>query len=92
MIPLAAYILSQRGFDAVCYIKVIIVNFIPYHTKPESLDTLNAIHVAGTKGKGSVCAFTESILRRCQIYGVGARSSRTKSSRNVTTGLLEFTK
>ncbi|KAG7202509.1 hypothetical protein KM043_017072 [Ampulex compressa] len=28
------------------------------------LDTLSVIHVAGTKGKGSTCAFTESILRK----------------------------
>ncbi|XP_022248044.1 folylpolyglutamate synthase, mitochondrial-like isoform X1 [Limulus polyphemus] len=27
------------------------------------LDELNIIHVSGTKGKGSTCAFTESILR-----------------------------
>eukprot|EP00026_Physarum_polycephalum_P006160 Phypoly_transcript_06201.p1 GENE.Phypoly_transcript_06201~~Phypoly_transcript_06201.p1 ORF type:complete len:486 (+),score=72.23 Phypoly_transcript_06201:30-1487(+) len=27
------------------------------------LDTLSVIHVAGTKGKGSTCAFVESILR-----------------------------
>jgi folylpolyglutamate synthase len=29
----------------------------------EDLNRLNAIHVAGTKGKGSTCAFTESLLR-----------------------------
>ncbi|UJR32965.1 hypothetical protein I4U23_020428 [Adineta vaga] len=28
------------------------------------IDRLNVIHVAGTKGKGSTCAFTESILRQ----------------------------
>ena len=28
------------------------------------LDQLNVIHVAGTKGKGSTCALTESILRQ----------------------------
>uniref|UniRef100_A0A914WLB9 Folylpolyglutamate synthase n=1 Tax=Plectus sambesii TaxID=2011161 RepID=A0A914WLB9_9BILA len=27
------------------------------------LDKLNVIHVSGTKGKGSTCAFTESVLR-----------------------------
>ncbi|XP_030363310.1 folylpolyglutamate synthase, mitochondrial isoform X1 [Strigops habroptila] len=31
--------------------------------KVEDLDQLNIIHVTGTKGKGSVCAFTECILR-----------------------------
>ena len=30
----------------------------------KDLKDLNAIHVAGTKGKGSTCAFTESILRQ----------------------------
>ena len=34
----------------------------------DDLDKLSVIHVAGTKGKGSVCAFTESILKR---YGGG---------------------
>lgn len=29
----------------------------------DQLDTLQIIHVAGTKGKGSTCAFAESILR-----------------------------
>lgn len=29
----------------------------------ENLRCLNIIHIAGTKGKGSTCAFTESILR-----------------------------
>lgn len=33
------------------------------HT-PEDLDRLNVVHVAGTKGKGSVCAFVASILGR----------------------------
>uniref|UniRef100_A0A8V5G4S7 Folylpolyglutamate synthase n=1 Tax=Melopsittacus undulatus TaxID=13146 RepID=A0A8V5G4S7_MELUD len=31
--------------------------------KVEDLDQLNIIHVTGTKGKGSACAFTECILR-----------------------------
>ena len=30
----------------------------------DGLDNLNVIHVAGTKGKGSTCAFTESLLRK----------------------------
>ncbi|XP_038691608.1 folylpolyglutamate synthase-like [Tripterygium wilfordii] len=31
----------------------------------EPISRMKIIHVAGTKGKGSTCAFTESILRRC---------------------------
>ncbi|XP_076054249.1 folylpolyglutamate synthase, mitochondrial-like [Oratosquilla oratoria] len=30
---------------------------------PEDVDKLSVIHIAGTKGKGSTCAFVESILR-----------------------------
>jgi len=29
----------------------------------EDIDRLSVIHVSGTKGKGSTCAFAESILR-----------------------------
>src|SRR5438876_5698179 len=31
-------------------------------TQPSDLNRLNLIHVAGTKGKGSTCAFISSIL------------------------------
>jgi len=31
--------------------------------KEEDLDKLNIIHITGSKGKGSTCAFIESILR-----------------------------
>ncbi|XP_033095989.1 folylpolyglutamate synthase, mitochondrial-like [Anneissia japonica] len=31
----------------------------------DELDSLNIIHVSGTKGKGSVCALCESVLRAC---------------------------
>lgn len=31
------------------------------------LDRLNVIHVTGTKGKGSTCAFVEAALRRCGL-------------------------
>ncbi|CAL1374599.1 unnamed protein product [Linum trigynum] len=33
----------------------------------DALDDLKIVHVAGTKGKGSTCTFTESILRNCGI-------------------------
>ncbi|XP_069689535.1 folylpolyglutamate synthase, mitochondrial-like isoform X2 [Periplaneta americana] len=40
----------------------------------EKLDELSVIHVTGTKGKGSTCAFTESILRH-HGYRTGFYSS-----------------
>lgn len=33
---------------------------------PRDFNKLNIIHVTGTKGKGSTCAFTESILKQYQ--------------------------
>lgn len=33
----------------------------------DSIGRLKVIHVAGTKGKGSTCAFSESILRNCGL-------------------------
>ncbi|KAK4791941.1 hypothetical protein SAY86_022376 [Trapa natans] len=34
----------------------------------EQISNLKVIHVAGTKGKGSTCTFTESILRNCGFH------------------------
>ncbi|KAL3652182.1 Folylpolyglutamate synthase [Castilleja foliolosa] len=34
----------------------------------ESIKEMKIIHVAGTKGKGSTCTFTESILRNCGLH------------------------
>ncbi|KAH8106152.1 FolC bifunctional protein [Cristinia sonorae] len=34
--------------------------------KQEDLNKLNVIHVTGTKGKGSTCAFTDSLLRHAK--------------------------
>lgn len=35
-------------------------------SQPSDLDKLNIVHVAGTKGKGSTCAFVDSILSQYQ--------------------------
>lgn len=40
----------------------------------DELDTLSVIHVTGTKGKGSTCAYCESILRQ-HGYRTGFYSS-----------------
>ncbi|KAJ0122251.1 tetrahydrofolylpolyglutamate synthase [Diaporthe amygdali] len=45
---------------------------------PEDLDRLNVVHVAGTKGKGSVCAFVASILGRHQHRQDGQDGQRRK--------------
>lgn len=37
--------------------------------KPKDFNKLNLIHVTGTKGKGSTCAFTESILTKYKGTG-----------------------
>ena len=41
------------------------------------MNSLNVVHVSGTKGKGSTCAFCESILRshgyRTGFYRYGSR-------------------
>lgn len=42
----------------------IISNLSFLNVKLNDIDQLNIIHIAGTKGKGSTCAFTESILRQ----------------------------
>ncbi|KAA8539676.1 hypothetical protein F0562_026368 [Nyssa sinensis] len=34
----------------------------------EPISRMNVIHIAGTKGKGSTCTFTESILRNCGFH------------------------
>ncbi|KAJ2001395.1 Folylpolyglutamate synthetase [Coemansia thaxteri] len=41
----------------------------------ESLDGLNVIHVAGTKGKGSTCAFVQAMLQRMGGLRVGLFTS-----------------
>ena len=35
--------------------------------KESDINSLNVIHITGTKGKGSTCAFIESILRHSDL-------------------------
>lgn len=42
---------------------------------PKAFDKLNMIHVTGTKGKGSTCAFVQSILARYPLQKVGLYTS-----------------
>ncbi|XP_051122775.1 folylpolyglutamate synthase-like isoform X2 [Andrographis paniculata] len=43
----------------------VLFDYIKFMELEEPIKQLRVIHVAGTKGKGSTCAFTESILRNC---------------------------
>jgi len=45
---------------------------------PADLDRLNIVHVAGTKGKGSTCAFVDSILARYSAAGKGGQEGKGK--------------
>ena len=63
------YLLNRRGVKlGLNPIK----RFLHYLDNPQS--KLNIIHVAGTNGKGSTCAYIESILRNCG-YNVGLYTS-----------------
>lgn len=57
------------------------------HT-PEDLDRLNVVHVAGTKGKGSVCAFVASILGRHHQRRGQAADGQPASGKLLKVGLL----
>ncbi|CAK7245860.1 MAG: Folylpolyglutamate synthetase [Sporothrix thermara] len=46
----------------------------------KDLDRLNVVHVAGTKGKGTTCAFTNSILERYRSSGTADGESKVGSS------------
>lgn len=56
------------------------------HT-PEDLDRLNVVHVAGTKGKGSVCAFVASILGRYD-HPRGKQDGKAVRKEKLKVGLL----
>ncbi|KAH6609243.1 hypothetical protein Trco_002589 [Trichoderma cornu-damae] len=48
-------------------------NFVAW--QPADLDRLNIVHVAGTKGKGSTCAFVDSIFAQYQQRHGGPRKT-----------------
>ncbi|GMM30437.1 tetrahydrofolate synthase [Martiniozyma asiatica (nom. inval.)] len=64
--------------------------------KPEHFNKLNVIHVTGTKGKGSTCAFVQSILNQYRKPLVSVSSSASvktlsgseDDSRSFSTGSL----
>ncbi|GMG21500.1 unnamed protein product [Ambrosiozyma monospora] len=52
--------------------------------EPSDFNKLNVIHVTGTKGKGSTCAFVQSILSQYRTPPVGVASSRSNSASNLS--------
>ncbi|KAJ1561120.1 Folylpolyglutamate synthetase, partial [Cladochytrium tenue] len=52
--------------------------------KMSDLDSLNIIHIAGTKGKGSTSAMCDSILRQCSVRD----ASGANPTRPLRTGLF----
>jgi folylpolyglutamate synthase len=74
--PPKSYIISETvenlrrmGYAVGMRLPVLSVLLMLYALQQEDLNSLNVIHVAGTKGKGSTCALTDSILRRIMPGG-----------------------
>ncbi|KAI8321502.1 FolC bifunctional protein [Martensiomyces pterosporus] len=55
----------------------------------DDLDSLNVIHVTGTKGKGSTCAFVSSILRQIAVRGSDGSSRPLKIGLFTSPHLIE---
>ncbi|VDL82535.1 unnamed protein product [Nippostrongylus brasiliensis] len=55
---------EKRGMLQEANIPKTIANLSQCGIELDDIDRLNVIHVSGTKGKGSTCAFVESILRK----------------------------
>lgn len=56
--------------------------------KPSDFNRLNVIHVTGTKGKGSTCAFIQSIINQYRVPAILSAVSST-SIRNDHADILE---
>jgi folylpolyglutamate synthase len=55
-----------------------------YMLQQEDLNSLNVLHVTGTKGKGSTCAFVDSILRHAKPdWKIGKLHSIGLNSRSL---------
>ena len=54
--------LSRIGYKVSCF-RHYFAGLVLTGRKPEDLNKLNVLHVTGTKGKGSTCAFIDSLLR-----------------------------
>ncbi|KAJ3174085.1 Folylpolyglutamate synthetase [Geranomyces variabilis] len=57
--------------------------------KVSDLDRLNAIHVAGTKGKGSTSAICEAVLRRLKVAGPDGKQRALKTGLFTSPHLIE---
>jgi len=53
------------SFTFIVYLKLMgnTISIVYILIQIQDIDKLSIIHVSGTKGKGSTCAFTDSILR-----------------------------
>ncbi|XP_023533514.1 folylpolyglutamate synthase-like isoform X2 [Cucurbita pepo subsp. pepo] len=65
---LSSLIVSRRRCDKSGDRFELMFEYVKMLDLEESMSKMKVIHVAGTKGKGSTCTFTESILRKCGFH------------------------